>query len=241
MNKFCARCDAYHQQELIDFVHDNREKPVLISYGSDATHHKITFRHIARMSGDGARVVRYGKAGSEFLIQRIFALARDHVGNTRIATRPFIPLSVPVTNTVLDNFGPLQVNFPRLRSLGVRGLCLQHVAFDGKFFEPLTDLAARHVESQYTGSREMMPDDAYPHALLHLLDWLVGTRCVMHIFDTALVWSTKSWTYKDLHDDMFIFLESLRNSANKLLLKLQSWMMEKVAFDDRNCSEQEVI
>ena len=215
----------------------NSAEPFLVVYGSDGTPIRTAQTFVS--SGDvGHAVRRRGHTGLEFLVQRAFILSRAR-GKIEIAARAGIPLQAGAKNNVMDSAGAAARFLPLLRSLGATSICIQHVCFDGKFFDPLSALLARMVEQQYhtEGTPPFAPTASRPKWLLHLMDWVTSMPCVIHVMHNAAYWGVRLVNEADVQDRLFKCCESLRNSIGHLVTRIDKWVSRKACFAARTVPE----
>jgi hypothetical protein len=77
--------------------------------------------------------------------------------------------------------------------------------------------------------------------ILYLLDWFVSTGCGLHDANNGLKWSASQAGSPEIHRDVFVIVESLRNSFSMLHSHLRPFLMSHIAFDQPSGNDSLVV
>ena len=140
------------------------------------------------------------------------------------------PVLMSLGKTAAHHYGAMVGNLSTLSEMGAKSICIHHYSWDGAVFTAIRNMMqARHAlpHTRLGGGGE--DGGAWLKALL---DWQVYTRCSCHDGSLALEWSIKPFISKDDMRDLFIVVESLRNSYMQLHRNLWPWLRAHLVVDD---------
>ena len=80
----------FAKEEVWNFIQTHADRPLLMSFGADGTPAKLRTRHQIKLDSS-CTVFRRGHEAVEFVVQRLFLLARRYDG-VDIATRAARPI-----------------------------------------------------------------------------------------------------------------------------------------------------
>eukprot|EP00959_Pyramimonas_sp_CCMP1952_P223724 4678031-Pyramimonas_sp.AAC.1 len=136
--------------------------------------------------------------------------------------------------TAAAEFAIVQSSTLSLRGAGHRGPVVEHYAWDGRAFGALTRLAkAWHNKQIYEGS------GTHDSEMLSLLEFVVTTRCALHIVNKSLEWAMHSeFANRDLLRDVFVSIESIRQSYDLILRCAGDWVECRLELCDDLSNEE---
>jgi hypothetical protein len=216
------------RQKLLALLHEAEEGPVLYSYSADATPLRCSSTKIH--AGAGGNVVRRGRRLEEFLLQRALLKTTLATGEQKVAflLGDILPLSQG--KKAPNVFTAMSALFPRLRTAGHTGICLQHVCADRALFSSLDRMSRQRLQAYYTPG--VGPELGEHRTLQELTDWPLGTGCCAHDMQNALKWALASAASAEDLQSLHIVVESLRNSFDILLSRLPAFLSKHLVFVD---------
>ena len=126
------------------------------------------------------------------------------------------------------HYAGMTLELPTLLEMGARSIRLSHYSLDGAMFTAVRGLMhARHGLPHL--NRGHGDGQAWLRALL---DWQVYTRCACHDSSLSMAWALRPYVDKDGFKDLFIVVESLRNSYAQLHRNLKSWLSTVLIFEE---------
>jgi len=220
------------KDKCLKLIHDSQRDAVLWAFACDATPLKCTTTTVHKESG--MAVTRRGKVLCEFLLQQGFVKAKGSTSNYQLAFMFGDILSCSAGKKALNIFSAAATFFPLLRRAGHLGICLQSHCMDRLQFGVLDKLLRQRSQAYYMEG--LGPDLGHQATMLELTDWIVGVGCSCHDVQNALKWALGStkvqqdrWALCELH----IVVESLRNSLHLLLTRLPKFLIEHLAFSEK--------
>ena len=196
--KLCSALADFCFERLQSFVFAAAGRPILWSYGSDGT--PLTSQQVFTKSSGAMKVHRRGGSAKEWLCQILFLRV--------------LSLDGTVGSTVL--FAVAQKSVPLLVELGHTGISIQHVVFDTAVFSVMKRQFEQYGEVR-TSERAATMEDPVQAQLLPLSQWHVATSCGLHDGHNALKWAIHSEMNPDVLKEVYISLESARNSYSLLV------------------------
>ena len=200
-------------------------RPAFKTYSADGTPVQVTVRY---QNGQGdSRIIRRGKAGNEFFVERSYSLVFDHSGAPRVFCRFREPLSLVHGKGSWSLFA-CQVKFNRtLRQLGHRGIAISHYVWDRGCFSSLERLTRKHH------SLLAMHSTSPTAALEQLTDWVIANGDCLHDAHGGFTWSLKPWMADEaIVKNMFIVVASYRNGYDLLMRHLPEWIRDHLRFEE---------
>ena len=119
---------CHFRREAENLVRRSADRPVLISYTSDATSYLCSA--VKRANVLGPTIVRRGRALREFLMQRLEAHSVSATGQHEIAIVPGEPLSLAAGKRTGNLFSAGCTFFGLARQLGHRSISVFHLTTD---------------------------------------------------------------------------------------------------------------
>ena len=211
-----------------DLVRTSDGKAVLYEYFGDGTPMRI--KVFFNASSDGHhRVRRVGSSGVEFYCQAAF------LRTTGLDGKPIVR-AVLHDPRVMDGkkaphaFSASIEFFPLLPTLPHIGYKISHYGWDRAQFAPLRRFVHQYHELYWQASRQRGDDPCVE--LKRLKSWVVCTGCALHDVQNSFCWSMRCHAQEDdaLLDDLFIVIESVRNSYKELQLHLLPFLQARVTF-----------
>lgn len=233
MYLLCEALKHFLAQNMARVVYELQDKPMLMSYSSDCTP-ALVKKHIQAELATGKKVRRVGNQSEEFLVENCFLRWYDAEG--RCQTRPALRDAVPLTEgkSAPALFAAGREHHKSLRALGHEGVAVQHYTFDRAALSALGRLFWQHLQQAApppggSGSALSSPK------MLQLLEWVVANGCAIHDGHNALKWSMhQHFRDSDLLKNIYIGVQSLRNSYGMLYEFLPSWLMTHVDLADES-------
>lgn len=206
------------------FVRGKASAPVAEVLVQDGTPLRTTTVHT---TGVGPlRVCRRGRAGREWLLQRVFLI--DNLGNKLV--------SFTYPREMKDRTAPTHHQagvdlWPGGRPLGHDGLLISHGVWDRAVLGPCSRMMQqRNAAFVAHQALEAGEGDAEAKSLWH---WTTASGCTAHDFSNSLRWSNlQEFGSRDMMKRMWVVIESLRNSLDQFIGNLAPWLAESLDFRD---------
>lgn len=227
VDRLCEAAKAFLDGRMRGLIMRAGNRALLLSYCADGTPLKTKERTVTTLLGK--RVVRVGGSLEEFYLEKVFAAYQDIDGIEQIAALFRDPL--PLTSKLAWYlFACGKAFIPLARGLGHRGILVHHYAFDRAVYSALVmrfgawhDL--RHTQRPDNGNACIQSE------LLWLTEWIVATGCCCHDVHNSLKWSVHAlFQNESMIKDLFVVVESLRNSYSLLVAHLPKWLRRSVRF-----------
>ena len=121
--------------------------------------------------------------------------------------------------------------FPTLDEVGHKGFNIHHYSWDRAIFSSCRSYARK---MHTVVLRNICDKSTQKEGTMAVLQsWLLCTGCGLHDVHNGLTWGlSKLLQCKDMLDDLYIVLESLRNGFKELQVYLPAWLVDVVVFDD---------
>jgi hypothetical protein len=227
-----ALCSVFLEDHLDSHMkkhlRDSAGRPLLYSYSNDATSFLVRSRANAPAPSDHPSIQRRGKKLQEFLCQRA-TLKSKTMGQTRMSMlqRPPVPLDrgKKADNIIVSSFQFW--THPRLQ--GHLGILMTHTVFDRALQKPLARRFRQH-RNLYYEQHDMFEND-FDKLHLNSSDWLTQVGCGLHDAGGGLRWALAPHSADGLLEDMFISVESLRNTFIGIYSHLRIFLMGSVVYD----------
>ena len=223
----CEATKKVLMRRALDLVSEAYGMPVLSSKSCDGTPLNIAHESRRTLGITGTQAVTKGRKGQEFLVSNQFLRTRGLGGDMQ--TSVLLSEAVPLPDTGASaTLMAAQVGWKWLRELGHRGLAIEHFVWDRKGFTKLERETRRWHELQ------PHPDTCPPFLDMegHLLtDLIVVTPCSLHDSQNAFKWGMKTQCEDtSLMRDLYVSVESLRNSSDLLSSKVAEWVCLRLSF-----------
>ena len=197
------------QEKARTAVCDNANAPVRYFYSNDATSLKVRASVMAGGTHEQKNVKRVGFKLEEFLVERGIIKHFNGAGTVEMCVLMSDPRPLRDGKGAWESWAASCKFFPMLRSLGHKSIAITHVCFD----RLLLSSQARLLCAQHTCHHELVVGDGDgANALLHELDWLTAVGCAAHDMCNGIKWGMQYHTTEQSAKDLYIVLESLRNS-----------------------------
>ena len=211
-----------------EFVVDRLSQPMVQFYSNDETPLKL------RMQGSwkvGQQVIkRGGNTGRPFLIQMTFyrQLGADGSAQTVCSWEP--PLSLTHGKSAQAVHAATMQRHRTLRQQGHEGLVIQYYSFDRALFAPLSRL----LQQEHMLAAPRYGKSKAESELLQHHEWVVTAGCALHDAHNTLKWGLNFKGFgPQLLKDLFIVMQSLKNSFNLVTERLTPWLVRNLIFTDR--------
>lgn len=209
--------------------------PVMLAYSSDGTplrnvsYTLSSFQEQPKESA--AKRQRVGKSVVEVLVQNVFL--RWFEPNGTCQTRALVQAPLPMTGKNASSLLACAldaITIPRDR--GHQGIAISCYVFDGASSNGLMvkRLKQFHLHRAMERKAKDLEEGRVPKMLL-LKEWIVSMVCKAHACHNALKWSMgMPKSIVAALKDLWIVLNSIRNSANLLHERLAQWLGERLTF-----------
>ena len=219
------------------FVAECGDRALLLSYSGDGTPIKTIEQHTIRVDGDAA--TRKGGAAMEFYLHRLF-LKFSAGTEQRVCVLFDDPWPMTHGKGAWCSFAIGHALFPTARRLGHRGLVIQHYCFDRALYSACLRIFEQYHALQYRGNR-LVETSGKSLAYLSLLEWVVGTACVMHDVDSCFRRAMRIHTTKDVLSNLFITVESVRNAFDLVSKEVPLWVPSVLHFAPRSWTHDDLF
>ena len=222
-----------------DFVRSSNGRPLLYEYVGDGTPLKL--KHAFKVAfAEHHRSHRSGYTGVELYCQGAFLRSFDSCGSPQVRCLLRDPRPMG-GKSGLHAFNALLEFFPALDELPHVGINLHHYSWDRALFSACKGYARQH----HTVILRNIADSSLPHVGIQkvLKSWLVFTGCGLHDVHNGFAWGTSRYLFegKEMLDELFIVIESLRNGYKHLQSHLSSFLLEHVLFQDGQVSRDSLL
>ena len=171
-----------------------------------------------------------------FLVQQLYLRYTDGAGQGRTAVILRDPLPLHKGKGAWPLFSAGVEFLPKLCDLGHSGISIYHFAFDRALHDSLVrhfkehfSFWARHTQSP--SSTVVAGGTPTP-----LLQWVLGTGCACHDTHNAFKWGMhQQFQNLELLKELYIAIESIRNSYGLLVRYMPKWLLQKLKFVE--CSD----
>ena len=206
--------------------------PLLSSQSCDGT--PIRCQHYSSRVLPGAKSQKVrGKEGVEVLASNQFVRCQDpgHGWRTVCILAEPVPLShgkaVPLV------LAAARRTWTSLRALGAKGCIVEHYCWDR------AGISALERQCRQWHLSQPIPDDLpYSDAVKPHLEFVVVTPCALHDSQNAFRWGfLEECKDRGLMRDLYIAVESLRNSADLLSSRICSWVGLHLVFREGQSPE----
>ena len=200
--------------------------PILSSKSCDGTPINIAFQEGTKLPSGAKQQVR-GRRGREFLVANQFVRTKTPQGgwDTCVLLGEATPLTF--TKTAPAVFQAAQQHWQSLRSLGHRGPAIEHLVADRC---GLTALDRLHRQF-HAAQPPMVPRPEEDPAFFPYLEFVLLTPCALHDAQNGFRWGyAPQFKDKQLMRDLYVAIESLRNSADLLWCHMCDWIQSCLRF-----------
>eukprot|EP00971_Amphidinium_carterae_P279525 5549207-Amphidinium_carterae.1 len=198
-------------------------RPVLFQYASDCTPMKVAHRiNAGSVSSSSRNIIRQGYSLKEFLVQTGFLkyFKSDNEIGVKVLLREPLPLE---HGKKAGNLFIAAVEFiPKFECL-TQGIRLMGYVFDRAQYSSLGRMLA---QAQRMKDERSKSGDA---PLEPYMTWPINIPCAAHDAQNALKWALLlGATDAELIKDVFVIVESLRNSLDTLHMHLPAFVAEYI-------------
>jgi hypothetical protein len=205
------------------FVRQRASLPLAEIVMQDATPLKTSSVHVG--GDDRAKIVRKGRSGREWLVERILLL--DSSSSSVVL---FGEPRLMGDKTAASHYRAYVDLWGGARSKGHTGLLISHGVWD----RAVQGACARlHMQRHAAWRLHHSASDAEEAESAWLFHWVTSSGCSAHDFTNALRWSNlQFFGSRQLMRAMWIIVESLRSSLDQLIAVLPRWLQLTLEFDD---------
>ena len=228
-NQVAVACEAAKDMLLTRaraFVDSSAGMPLLSSKSCDGT--PIRASVYTRTKLPSGKIVKgHAKRGLEILVSNEFLRFEDPAEGWQTAC--IVSEPVPLSGkTVPEILGAARVTWQTLRHLGARGCTLEHYVWDRLGIESL------EKQCRAWHQHQLLPENpAYDKEDWERMEMVVVTPCALHDSHNAFRWAfLQQVKDRSLMRDLYISVESLRNSADLLSSHMASWILSVLTFVD---------
>ena len=220
-DSLCDALIAFSRNMWLTFI-DNHANSILVEvYCSDGTEHK-TFKSFSGKSGD-LQQLRHGASTDDWLVERRFCISAD--GDAAVlCCEP----RVMVNKTAWTHYAAYESE-PMVRERHV-GWTISHHCWDGAVRQAME----RHARQRHLAYDAYLLDAHNENTAFDIIMRSLFTcvTCCIHHCHNGLKWAVSSFSCKDTQRQMWIVMESLRNSFSSLILYLHPWLLANTLFED---------
>ena len=199
--------------------------PLLASKSCDGT--PIRCQHWSTNKLPGGKLIRSrGKQGREVLVCNQFVRYQDPGLGWRTACILSEPVPLTKGKDVPHILSAAHQTWHTLRALGAKGCVVEHYCWDRAGITALERMV-RHWHMT-----QAVPDTLpYPPEIRKHFEFVVITPCALHDSQNAFRWAYfKESNDRSLMRDIYISVESLRNSADLISSGMASWVVRNLVF-----------
>eukprot|EP00971_Amphidinium_carterae_P240484 4774089-Amphidinium_carterae.1 len=202
-------------------VECGRGRPVLFQYASDCTPMKVAHRISAgSVSSSSRSIIRQGYSLKEFLVQTGFLkyFKSDNEIGVKVLLRE--PLALEHGKKAVNLFTAAVDFIPKLECL-TQGIRVMGYVFDRAQYSSLGRMLAQAQRIKDERSR------SGDTVLEPYMTWPINIPCAAHDAQNALKWALQIGTGDaEMVKDIYIIVESLRNSIDTLHMHLSAFVSE---------------
>lgn len=222
-HRLAVVAECFLRSRMEQFLRDNSDGPILVSYQSDSTP-EITFERCDTVFF-GHLVRRGGHRTGDFLVDRLFA-------RTSVGMNVFFRAPRRLENkTGWTHFAAASEMLMFPWNFGCRSVTVFHVVCDGAVFSSLRDTLHRAHQQDLDKHCADMPQG--DQRLCRLSSWFVATQCANHSSHNSFKNALKeSLTDDALLKDMWGTIEGLRTCYVTLMEFVKSWVASRLVFRD---------
>lgn len=233
LRRLCESIKYFLKAKGEALVRDAAGSPVLMSYSFDGTPLSVKTRMTAEWE-KGAKVAITGRATSEYLVQHMYYRTYGSTGRARtcLVIRDPLPLTSGKSAWALWSAGQEFKRTPM--QIGHTGISIVHYVFDRAGYSALL-----RMNKQFHAH---LHDSQMSTPLQKLQEWVVSSGCGLHDCHNGLKWGMHThFNDPSLMKDIYIVIESLRNSHNLIQRHLRAWIADKVQFADEWSGEESSV
>ena len=215
---------------MVDLVRMAAGSPLLMSKSSDGTPVSVAARAKA-MLPSGSAVSRAGRDTPEFLVMN--QMGRCVLDDGGAVTRVLVKDPIPLKHgkSVLAQFEVQRRQWKSARELGHRGCAIEHFVFDRFGISAMERTWRQWLEATSPEHDYLSP--GLPIEVFRLTQFVVVTGCACHDAQNAFRWGLMGeFQDRALMRDVYVCVESLRNSVTALYEFLAEWVATRLAFKD---------
>ena len=227
---FCEASKYVMQLAAEELVEEAQGMPILNSKSCDGTPISVMHR-TTRTLPSGTQVKTSGRAGKEFLVKNQFLRVQLPTGEWD--TRPLLqePVALEHGKSAPAIMAACWQDWKSLRQLRHTGCCVEHFAADRAGLSALDRLVRQWHQHQPVN----LPTSVVSPEIARLCEFVVVTPCAIH--DSQNVFKRgmhEDFSNRDMMRDIYIAIESLRNTADVISEHMASWVSSRLKFvDDR--------
>ena len=229
VSRLAEAAKAVLEEAACDLIPSSQKRPVLFEYCGDGTPLKL--RHEFQVSfAEHQKCVRSGYTGDDLYCQGAFVRSLNNDGEPVVACLLKEP-RLMAGKSALHAFNGLIEFFPTLDQVDHEGFNIHHYSWDRALFSA----CRTHARKYHTVILRRIVDRSPRQSgtMKVLQSWLLCTGCGLHDIHNGFSWGiSKLLQSKDMVDELYIRVESLRNVDKHLQSHLSSWLVGVVLFDD---------
>lgn len=225
--KTCEILKDHLRSKAQVLIREAGHQPVLLFYSSDATP-KLLMEEVNKIL-EGMHGRTRGQELHEFLMERLYVKVSRVSGREEIAIVPGEPRNLSHGKS---HWHLLQANtefFSGARLEGHLGIAVTVLAADRAVLTALARDCEQRTEALYDEEVGLEWGDSCDE--LYLTDWFLYVGCALHDTNNGLKWAASQAGAPDIHKDIFIGVESLRNAHIIIVKHIRSFLLQFVVFD----------
>ena len=229
MEVACHATKMVLDRKAEDLISNAGGMPVLSSKSCDGTPMNIRCSSSLQLGTTGKKVVTRGRRGVEFLVGHQFLRTRGLDGQLKTAVRLTEAVPLEHSTGTAAIWAASQQGWKWLRELGHRGCAIEHFVWDRKGITKL-ERDTRRWDELKPQFGTCPPDMSL--ADHRLTDFLLIVPCALHDLQNAFKWGLSGMRDPSLMRDIYITVESLRNSMNLLSSRVSAWICQRLCFHE---------
>ena len=199
--------------------------PVLSSKSCDGTPIRVQ-HHASLKLPSGKKAKTIGKRGVEILVSNEFIRFQDPSEGWKTSCIVSEPVPLTKGKSVDLVTAAARQTWQSLRSLGAKGLTVEHYVWDRAGIEALE----RHARAWHAAQPEFVHEKYGAECCKHM-EMLVVTPCALHDSQNGFRWAfLQQCKDRTLMRDLYIATASLRNSADLFSTRIATWIGQSLTF-----------
>ena len=227
VDKLGEICKVVMQKGVDKLITDVGGGALLTTKSADGTPLRVAKRYRFK-AASGSTVLRGGHIGAEYLLKNQFVRAITPGG---VVTKALVqqPMQLDFGKGAGAIFEACAKDWQSLRSMGHTGCAIEHYVYDRCGI----DAQARMWRQWHAHNAHRWGDLAIDMTVkqLRLSEFIVVTPCAAHDAQSALRWAMQPESQDSaLVRDIYVTLESLRNSIDLIHLHMGDWIASRLEF-----------
>ena len=229
-NQVGAACEAVKTMllhKIKSLIAAANGQPILSTKSCDGTPVRATVYHSTTLPS-GKKVKGQGKAGREILVSNQFVRFFDAADGWQTSVLFAEPVPLTLGKAVPEILAASRQTWKSLRSLGAVGITVEHYCWGRAGIEALERECRR-----WHASQPLPASEKYSPATVKSMELVVVTPCALHDGHNSFRWAfLDQCKNRSLMRDLYVSVESLRNSADVITSHMTRWVFSVLQFVD---------